>query len=490
MDPELVTRWIQWGVVSGIMRFHDRGLSAGDCAKNDPPSCSVVTPWDVAPKYAQANFEALRLRGSMVPYLYTAAFNAHRNGRWFIAPMYYEWPEMESAYQTASPRPDLDAKYDSQYLLGDDLLVAPVVKSANATDDLARMNVWVPPGLWVGLTGGRVLEGDVDGSTSITLLADINEIPIYARAGSIIPSTPIRPGNTIGRARKPYDELVWTVYLAQGGPDSGSGIVYEDDGYSTRYDTVKDYAITTAQYKISDSSGGYGLSQMTEQFRRRVRKSTTPTITLVFTVSTSGRLQKEMCRATTIRFMNTFPPHSVVSNGKELPFSQFGGKDTWHFESVNAALVIELSHADVSKGVNLVVEMQSSPGDNKLILDGFGFQIARAEAAKAALDEIRITPGSRTGQDKAPGNLLLTTSLGSLLEYLAGIPSFASFEAAVRTYPKQLGSAFEEVQQLAHCQNTATISDIGQAGESDTRSLDRVARAISLLQEASSAGTQ
>jgi alpha-glucosidase (family GH31 glycosyl hydrolase) len=102
----------------------------------EPSTCSIVLPWDVDSKHAKANMEALRLRGSLVPYLYTAAYRAHKTGRWFTVPMYYNWPELEGAYETATLRPDPSAKYEPQYLFGDDMWAAPVVKPANSTDGL------------------------------------------------------------------------------------------------------------------------------------------------------------------------------------------------------------------------------------------------------------------------------------------------------------------------------------------------------------------
>ena len=69
-EPELFTRWLQFSVFSGVLRTHDKGGSAGPCAKNDPETCYLVEPWNVPTKYANANYEALRLRGALLPYIY------------------------------------------------------------------------------------------------------------------------------------------------------------------------------------------------------------------------------------------------------------------------------------------------------------------------------------------------------------------------------------------------------------------------------------
>lgn len=494
LDPELYTRWLQWGAVSGILRSHDRGGSAGDCANKDPPSCSIVVPWNVPPNYAQANYEALRLRGSMIPYLYTAAYNAHKTGKWFTTPLYYEWPELEAAYQTASPRPDPEAGCASQYLLGDDMWVAPVVSRANTTDDLVEMKVWVPPGKWIGVRGGRVLNGAEDGSTYSSLLVDLTEIPIFSRAGAIIPSIPVIPGTTVGLAMKPYYDLIWTVYLADGAPRSGRGILYEDDGTTTNYHVNSSFAKTTAYYNISEEKG-FGAISTTQQSKRRIRAigfsqnggppESMTTRTLNFTVSTSGSFHRQFSRATTIRLVNTLPPFSVLADNAEVPFSRFGGIGTWSFDIKDSAVIIELSESDVSQGIHVVIELP--PKERAICLDGLGFQISRAIKAKAALDEIRATPGSRTGEDKKSGGLLLAASSGSALEYLAGLSSLSAFKDVVQAYKSHLKTALDEVQQLDTLIDRTLRKEHPDTTSSHYEKLNpfnRFSRAIALLKDA------
>lgn len=471
-DPELYVRRLQWGVLSGVMRSHERGMGAGRCVAKD--TCSIVVPWDAAPEYAQASMEALRLRGSLVPYLYTAAYNAHKTGQWFTSPLYYKWPELDGAYETANPRPDPNSKYESQFLLGGDIWAAPVVKPANSTDELARLKLWVPPGLWVGTLGGDVLKGSDDGASSIDFMADLKDIPLFARAGSIIPTIPIRPGRTLGLAMKPFDELIWNVYLADGAPISGSGTVYEDDGMSTAYHDRKSFTVTTATYNISNTVNSYDEEL---QILRRLKspladngislESTTKTIT--FTVSTSGHCDKlPTTRATTIRLVNTAPPDSVVVNGLSLPFARFGGQGTWSYESKHSAVKVELPVSQVAEGLQVELAIPESAVDSG-VLDGIGFKLQRAISAKAALDEIRRAPGSQTGQDKLPGSLLLAASAESRLEYLAGLPSKTDFNNLVSAYRTYLVSALGEVQEI---------------DTHDDHVKSRVARAVSRLQSA------
>lgn len=450
-EPELYTRWLQWGVVSGVVRTHDRGMSTGGCAENE--SCSIVEPWNVPPKYAQANFEALRLRGRLIPYLYTAAYHAHKRGRWFTTPMYYNWPEFDGAYETAGPRPNPDATYDPQYMLGDDTWVAPVVKPSNKTDGLARLNLWIPPGTWVGAPGGEVVIGADDGTTSLAWLADLNDIPMFARAGSIVPSIAVRSGATIGLAMKPYDELIWTIYLASGGPISGIGTLYEDDGISTAYHDRSSFTVTSASYNISNSIQYEAEEEIADETirRRRTQSAVSVTKVLKFSVSTDGHSEKNpTSRATTLRLVNMLPPASVVANGLSIQFSRFGGKGSWSFDSKDAAVVVELPFSQVAEGLEIVVETtrKGLANDAEFSVDGIGFQLQRAIAAKAAMDDIRKTPGSQTGQDKLAGHLLLAASSGSSLEYSAGLTDQDAFETVLKSYQLHFDGAYHELQQM------------------------------------------
>jgi hypothetical protein len=82
-------------------------------------------------------------------------------------------------------------------------------------------------------------------------------------------------------------------------------------------------------------------------------------------------------------------------------------------------------------------------------LDGMAFKIRRARAAKASLDDARITPGSETGQADSAGALLRASSTGSSLEYLAG-HSLQAFDAAVLGYDALFVAARQEVNNMVN----------------------------------------
>lgn len=162
-DQELYTRWIQIGAFSGVMRSHERGMSAGGCNNHasTPPTpwftgCSIVEPWNVqAYQYFEANRAALQLREELVPYIYTAHRAAFDTGVGLIIPMYYFFPEHDEAYA-------MTANTSAQYMFGPSILFSPV--SAPAAPyafgpGLATKTTWLPPGQWYDTTTGALRAG-------------------------------------------------------------------------------------------------------------------------------------------------------------------------------------------------------------------------------------------------------------------------------------------------------------------------------------------
>lgn len=87
---------MQWAAFSGVLRSHDRGMSAGTCYDTD--SCSHVRIWETPTKYFEAMRDAMQTRDAMLPYVYTMARQSFDTGLGALRPMYYEYPELDSAY--------------------------------------------------------------------------------------------------------------------------------------------------------------------------------------------------------------------------------------------------------------------------------------------------------------------------------------------------------------------------------------------------------
>jgi alpha-glucosidase (family GH31 glycosyl hydrolase) len=162
----------------------------------------------------------MQLRHMLIPYLYSMAWRAHRTGLSLVTPMYYG--DMDSA----------DAfRAKDQYFFGTELLVAPVVTPVDPETGLASQRIWFPPGNWFNFfTGERIT-----GGRWRRILSRLEDIPVFARAGAIVPLAP-RAG--WGGIENP-NEL--DLYLFPGADNSFD--LYEDDGETTEYLDDK-YAIT------------------------------------------------------------------------------------------------------------------------------------------------------------------------------------------------------------------------------------------------------
>ncbi|GLX67239.1 glycoside hydrolase family 31 protein [Paenibacillus glycanilyticus] len=160
-DDEMVTRWIQFGVFSPINRLH-----------SSDNVFSGKEPWNYAPPFEQAMEKFLRLRHRLIPYLYSMNKRAHEQGKPIVAPMYYNNPWNEDAYQV-----------QNQYYFGTELIVAPITEPVERRSQVAEVSAWLPEGDWVDFFTGQIYSGN----TRVTFYRGINEIPVLARMGSIVP---------------------------------------------------------------------------------------------------------------------------------------------------------------------------------------------------------------------------------------------------------------------------------------------------------------
>jgi alpha-D-xyloside xylohydrolase len=148
VEPELYTRWVQWGAVTPFMRLHGLGLRE---------------PTAYPEPYRSAAIAAFQLRRRLMPYLVEAYPSGLADGLPLLRPMPVQLP---------SDRAARDA--DLQYFLGPDLLVAPLLQPGGV-----RL-CYLPAGEWVNLFDGTRLTGQ--GWTRLEL--PITSFPAFARADS------------------------------------------------------------------------------------------------------------------------------------------------------------------------------------------------------------------------------------------------------------------------------------------------------------------
>ena len=157
-DGELLTRWYQVGFVTPFCRNH-KDISGYD-----------QEPWRFGTYYEDIIRKYLKLRYRLLPFLYTNLEEAHRTGIPLFRPLLIN-------YQTDTNTINLD----DEFMIGSDLLVAPILK-ANQTS----RSVYLPEGIWYDYWTGKKIAG----GTRIVAEAPLEIVPMYVRAGAIIPMGP------------------------------------------------------------------------------------------------------------------------------------------------------------------------------------------------------------------------------------------------------------------------------------------------------------
>ena len=195
-EPQLYARWVQYGVFSPILRLH---------STNNP--FHERRPWGWDAETERVTSAALRLRHRLIPYIYSMAWRNHTESLPMIRPMYHEYARDEQAYHC----PD-------QYTFGSELIAAPFLEPLDADTRLSRQVVWLPPGMWYGFFDGLAYEGD--GWHAV--YGSLDDIPVFARAGAIVP---LGPEVGWGGIENP-EKLV--VHLFPGADNEFK--LYEDDG--------------------------------------------------------------------------------------------------------------------------------------------------------------------------------------------------------------------------------------------------------------------
>jgi hypothetical protein len=215
LPDDLYLRWVQLGAFQPVLRLHS---DHGD-----------RLPWEYSDAVSGPAADFLRLRESLVPYLYTAARQSFDTGLPMARALYLHWPELSEAYE-----------HDTQYLLGDDLLVAPVTKPGLST----TTPVWFPPGTWTDFFTGATFRGPA----TRTVGATPGHMPVYVRAGGIVAQST----GTANVAGQPKDRLTLTAYPHGDGAtsvyrDAGDGLGYRSGQYQripVRYDEGRTSALT------------------------------------------------------------------------------------------------------------------------------------------------------------------------------------------------------------------------------------------------------
>ncbi len=206
-DPELYTRWLQLGVFSPINRLH-----------SSPSPFISKEPWNFGAEAEKIAGEFLRLRHKLIPYIYTEHTKNHTDGIPLIRPMYHKYPHSSAAY---------DIK--NEYLFGSELIVCPVTTKRDAESHLSKTKVWLPEGSWIDFFSGHVYSGN----RIIDVYRDLESMPVFAKAGAIIPLADVAEGDN---STQNPSKIALRVF---GGDDGEYTLVEDNDAIGENNATSK-----------------------------------------------------------------------------------------------------------------------------------------------------------------------------------------------------------------------------------------------------------
>ena len=218
--PELFIRWFQFSAFCPSFRSHGRswklhlpwGWNLGTSGPKEVEG-DWVASWPPEADLHRADVEVicrkyLNLRYQLLPYLYSAAAQTHSTGMPIIRALWLMYPQDKNALLV-----------DNVYLWGDDILVAPVYEKG-----ATQRNAYLPVGKWWNYWTNEL----VDGGKEITVPAPLDSLPLFIKAGAVIPIGPIKQHT--GEATS--EPVTLKIYP---GAD-GTFTWFDDDGSSFEYE--------------------------------------------------------------------------------------------------------------------------------------------------------------------------------------------------------------------------------------------------------------
>lgn len=198
-SPQNYARWMEFSAFVPIFRVHGNQYE-------------LRQPWVFGSTAEAAATKAIRLRYSLIPYIYSYDRRAYEGGVGVVKPLIFDYPDDKNV-----------ANYVDAWMFGDSLLVSPVVD-----EDAVSQKIYLPAGTWTDYFTGKVYEGGqtIDYAVNKDTWADI---PLFIKNGAIIPNQDYQ--NYVGE--KPVTNLYVDMF-----PDTKktSFNYYDDDGSTYKYE--------------------------------------------------------------------------------------------------------------------------------------------------------------------------------------------------------------------------------------------------------------
>ena len=278
---ELYVRWMQYGLFCPVFRSHgaDAPREIWQFGKRGEPVYDAIE-------------SQIRLRYRLIPYLYSTAWQVTSNNESYLRPLFSDFAADKKVWNMTDEfmfgrsilaAPILDPQYTQEIVIREDAMTGWDAKQPAAGDsNVAAAIDWstpktvtkyLPKGtLWYDFWTGKSYRG----GQSVTLQTSLDRVPMFVRAGSILPLGPEMQYT----GEKPWDNLELHLYP---GAD-GTFTLYEDEGDTYRYEqgvytTIRfDWNDKTRTLTIAERQGSYPGMLSSRQFTVILPDGTTKTI--------------------------------------------------------------------------------------------------------------------------------------------------------------------------------------------------------------------
>lgn len=229
-DPkfhELLTRWFQWSVFNPIFRMHGY--------------MTETEPWKYGEKVEGNMRNMLNLRYQLLPYIYSEAWKV-TNGSTMMRPLVMDFSDDAQA---------VNQPYE--YMFGKAFLVAPITEAG-----VVQRDVYLPKSTtWYNFWTGK----NIDGGQTVPVQAPLNQIPLFVKAGSIVPVGPVVQHS----AQDSNQELEIRIYEGA----NGEFTLYEDEGDNYNYEKGQ---FSTIQFTWDDAKKTLTVADRSGSFPGMLKK--------------------------------------------------------------------------------------------------------------------------------------------------------------------------------------------------------------------------
>lgn len=377
---ETTTRWVQFGALSAALRLHSARTATLD-----------RRPWTYEPRFCDAMRGAFDLRARLMPYLYTCVRACYERTLPLLRPMYVVAPREERAYRVPG-----------QYMLGDDLLAAPIVSAGIGERCIATQYVWFPSETSAGgvprsCSGWHnLLSGDRHEPGEEALVASpIDQTPLFVRAGALLPAQP----TTHRMTTEPMRTLVLHTFPGAHG-ETVESVLYEDDGLTCDY-----------------TRDAFATTPLVATWRHEPANGAGNTTLIARIGPTQGRYDGQPSRrAHQLRIGGVHRPVECTINGANA-------KWTFHAGEIGGLLVVEVPEFDIRS--QLIIQAEFERADPRLLAHrvrlgnlgaAIGKQIGTAHLREALLASCTALAPDESSFDTRAAILAIGGGIGTAIE--------------------------------------------------------------------------